>query len=189
MKKYLLSYLLNFLLLILLMGCGSKKFYTLGDNIEVKNHHNFSQNIDVLKVKVPKYLQENKIVRQVSPYQIELIDNTDWLIPMEKKLTQMLIEYLQTSLNNPNVHLYPWESDNKTNIRVSVDIKKFIASKEVVVLKANYKIMNLEQRTHQLKSFETKKATTAKMEDMMRSMEEAYTLLLEDIQTTIINNK
>ena len=184
-----MKYLFTFLLVILLNACGAKKFYTLGDSLAIKTTHIFNKPIDIVKVKVPKYLQKNKIVRQVSPYEIELVKKSDWLIPMEKRLTQMLIEYLQQSLNNPNVHLYPWDSDNKAVLRISVDIQKFIASKRRVKLYANYKIMNFNTGKTQLKHFKVERPTTGEMKSMMEVMQETYTLLLEDIQTAIINNK
>ncbi len=177
------------LFLLLLTGCGTKKFYTLGDNLNIDSTITYTQTIDVVNVTVPKYLKEHKIVRQVTPYQIELIDKAQWLIPMEKKLTEILIDYLQQSLNNPNVHLYPWDSDNKTQKRISVEIKKFIASDTQVMLKANYKIVDLKTNTSQIKLFETSIENSNNIESMMEAMEKAYLALLESIKTTLINNK
>jgi uncharacterized lipoprotein YmbA len=176
-------------MLLLLTGCGAKKFYTLGNNLNINETTTYSKSIDVVKVTVPKYLKEHKIVRQITPYQIELIDKAQWLIPMEKKLTEILIEYLQQSMNNPNVHLYPWDSDNKTHIRVSIEIKKFIASDNLVMLKANYKIMNLKNNTSHITRFETNVKSNSSIEAMMNSMEKAYLKLLAEIKTTLINNK
>jgi len=181
--------LLPILFLLLLIGCDAKKFYTLGDNLNIQQTTTHTEAIDVLKVTVPKYLKEHKIVRQVTPYQIELIDKAQWLIPMEKKLTEILIDYLQQSMNNPHVHLYPWDSDNKTQKRISIEIKKFIASNNEVILIANYKIMNLANNTNQVKRFETKVKSDSSMEGMMYSMEKAYLKLLSEIKTTLINNK
>ena len=181
--------LLPLLILLLLSGCGSKKFYTLGDNLNISSTKTYSQTIDVLKVTVPKYLKEHKIVRQVTPYQIELIEKAQWLVPMEKKLTEILIDYLQQSLNNPNVHLYPWDSDNKTEKRISLEIKKFIASNSQVMLKANYKIMNLKTNTNQTKLFKTTVPNNSDIQSMMKAMEKAYLLLAQEIKMTILNNK
>lgn len=181
--------LLAILFLLLLTACGSKKFYTLGDNLNIGSTTTYEQTIDVVKVTVPKYLKEHKIVRQVTPYQIELIDKAQWLVPMEKKLTEILIEYLQQSLNNPNVHLYPWDSDNRTEKRISIEIKKFIASDNQVMLKANYKIMNLKSNTSKIRLFKTTVATTKTIESMLQGMEEAYLELIENIKISLINNK
>ena len=184
MKKLLLM-----LSLLLFTACGSKKFYTLGDNLNINATQTYAQNIDVVKVNVPKYLQEEKIVRQVNDYQIEFVDKAQWLIPMDKKLTQMLIEYLQQSMNNPNVHLYPWDSNNKTDKRVSVEVRRFIASNTEVTLKANYKVVDVQTNTTQSKIFKTTVESKADIESMMNSMEKAYLQLAKEIKLTIINNK
>ena len=180
--------LLPFLILLLLTGCGSKKFYTLGDNLNITSQTTYSESIDVVKVIVPKYLKEHKIVRQITPYQIELVGKAQWLVPMEKKLTEVLIDYLQQSLNNPNVHLYPWESDNKSTKRISIEIKKFIASDKEVMLKANYKIVDLKSNSSKVKLFKTTVPTSSDIQNMMESMEKAYLELIENIKTTLIKN-
>jgi len=180
--------LLPFLILLLLTGCGSKKFYTLGENLTINSPTTYSEPIDVVKVVVPKYLQEHKLVRQVTPYQIEFIEKAQWLVPMEKKLTDILIDYLQQSLHNPNVHLYPWESNNKARKRVSIEIKKFIASDKEVILKANYKIINLQNNSTQRKNFKTTVATTDDVQSMLKSMEKAYIKLMKNIKTSLIDN-
>ena len=180
--------LLPLLFLLLLTGCGAKKFYTFGDNLNIKSTQNYTQTIDVVKVSVPKYLKEHKIVREVTPYQIELVDKAHWLIPMEKKLTQILIDYLQQSLNNPNVHLYPWESNRETKKRVSVNIQKFIASNTEVILKATYKIQNFTSNTTITKKFYTSIKSNKELSKMMETMEKAYFELSENIKTTLINN-
>jgi len=180
--------LLPILIILLLTGCGSKKFYTLGENLKIPTATTYHHPIDVVKVTVPQYLQEHKIIRQVTPYQIEFIEDAEWLIPMEKKLTDVLIEYLQQSLNNPNVHLYPWESNQKATKRVSVEIKKFIASNKEVTLKANYKIVDLHNNSHKIEHFKTTLPTTNKIQDMLKSMEKAYLELIKKIKTSLIEN-
>ena len=180
--------LLPLMLLLLFTGCGSKKFYTLGENLNITSATTYTETIDVVKVVVPKYLTENKIVRQVTPYQIEFIDKAEWLVPMEKELTDMLIDYLQQSLHNPNVHLYPWESDKKASKRVSIEIKQFIASEKEVILKANYKIVNLPNNKSNLKNFKTTVPTTNDIQSMLKSMQKSYQELIEKIKTSIIND-
>jgi len=180
--------LLPFLILLLLTGCGSKKFYTLGENLTINSPTTYSEPIDVVKVVVPKYLQEHKLVRQVTPYQIEFIEKAQWLVPMEKRLTDILIDYLQQSLHNPNVHLYPWESNNKARKRVSIEIKKFIASDREVILKANYKIVDLSNNSTRTEHFKTTITTTSEVQEMLKSMEKAYIKLIKNIKTSLINN-
>lgn len=182
MKRILTA--LSFLLLT--TGCGSKHYYTLGDNIEIEATHNYSEHIDVVNVIVPKYLEEFKLVRQTSPYNIEIINKAHWLTPMQDRLTNVLIDYLQQSMNNPNVHLYPWESDGKSKKRVSVRIKKFIAFNNSVILKANYKVHDLPSNTIKTKRFQTSIKTDGSLDGMMISMEKAYLELATSIKNNII---
>lgn len=177
------------LVLLLLTGCSTKSYYTLGDNLTIKSTDTYKGNIAVVKVEVPKYLEEFKLVKQTTPYNIEIIDNANWLTPMQKRLTDVLIEYLQQSLNNPNVHLYPWDSSNRDKLRVSVRIKKFIAYNNNVILKANYKIDNLETNTTNSKLFETNVKTDGTLDGMMASMEKAYLELATNIKNNIIYQK
>lgn len=172
--------------LLLTTGCGSKHYYTLGDNIEIEATQSYREHIDVVNVIVPKYLEEFKLVRQTSPYNIEIIDNAHWLTPMQERLTSVLIDFLQQSMNNPNVHLYPWESDGKSKKRVSLRIKKFIAFNNSVILKANFKVHDLPSNTIKTERFQTSVKTDGSLDDMMQSMEKAYLELAQSIKDNII---
>ena len=92
-------------------------------------------------------------------------------------------------MNNPNVYLYPWESNDKATSRVFVEIKKFIASDKEVVLKANYKIVNLQTKEEHVKQFETRVPNSKSMESMIQNMEKAYLKLLKEIKNELIKNK
>jgi uncharacterized lipoprotein YmbA len=170
------------------MGCSSKKYYTLGNTINIQATTTYTDTIDVLKVNVPKYLKDHTLVRQVSPYQVEILDKAQWLTPMQKRLTNVLIDYLQKSMNNPNIHLYPWDSDKSAKKRLSVTIKRFIAYQNSVILEANYNIKDLEKRTTKTKLFKTAIPTNNSIEQMMQSMEKAYFQLAKEIKNEIIKD-
>lgn len=178
--------LLTLLFLLLTVGCGTKSYYTLGDNLSIESTDTYKENIAVVRVEVPKYLEEFKLVRQTTPYNVEIIDKANWLTPMQKRLTDVLIDYLQQSMNNPNVHLYPWDSSDKDKKRVSVRIKKFIAYNNDVILKADYKIHNLETNTIKSELFKTSVKTDGTLDGMMASMEKAYLELATNIKNNII---
>ena len=105
---------------------------------------------------------------------------------MKKRLTNVLIDYLQKSLNNPNIYLYPWESKKKTDIKVSVKIKRFIAYKDEVILEARYQIKNMKTQENQTKLFHTSIPSSHLSEDIMESMEKAYFKLIKEIKKDII---
>jgi uncharacterized lipoprotein YmbA len=179
--------LLLILLLLLLTACSSKEYYTFGDTSQVNYIHSCHKTIAIDKVKVPKYLTDNAIVQQVSPYKVIRIKNANWLTPMQKRLTNVLINYLQKSLNNPKIYLYPWESRKKdTDKRVSVKIQRFIAYNNSVILEASYQINNLKSKQKTTKLFNTTVVKSDTIESMMGAMEEAYFRLSKEIKIDII---
>ena len=178
--------LLPLLFILLLTGCNSKKYYTLGNNLKINQKLTYTRPIDVVTVNVPKYLQDQVLVRQTTPYQVELLDKAQWLTPMKKRLTNVLINYLQKSLDNPNVHLYPWNANKQKDKRIEVSIQRFIAYQDKVYLDANYKIYNYIAKTSTNKLFSTQVVTSMGVESMMKSMEKAYLQLLEEIKTEIV---
>lgn len=176
---------IGLLIAISLLGCSSKQYYTLGNTSNMHSEEIYTKIIAVEKVGIPKYLKDNAIVKQISPYQVELMQDANWLIPMQKHLTNVLISYLQKSLNNPNVYLFPWESDKKTEKKVSVKIKRFIAYNNSVILDASYQITNLKSKTNTTKLFNTSVQANDDIESMMESMEKAYFELTENIKNEI----
>jgi uncharacterized lipoprotein YmbA len=175
------------LLLLFFTGCSSKEYYTFGDNVQnIPISHNCTKTIAIEKIKIPKYLTDTSIVYQLSPYRVIRLKNANWLTPMKKRLTNVLIDYLQKSLNNPNIYLYPWESKKDTDIKVSIKIKRFIAYKDEVILEARYQIKNLKTQENQTKLFHTNIPSSHHTEDIMESMEKAYFKLIEEIKKDII---
>jgi len=182
MKKLLLIPLL-----LIFTACSSKEYYTFGDTSEINQIESCHQTIAIEKVKVPKYLKDNAIVKQVSPYKVIRIKDANWLTPMQKRLTNVLINYLQKSLNNPNIYLYPWESQKKdTDKKISVKIQRFITYNNQVILDATYQIKNLKTRDKKTKLFSTTVVTSDNIESMMEAMEKAYFRLSKEIKTNII---
>jgi len=175
------------LLLLLFAGCSTKEYYTFGDNIDtISTSYHCRKTIAIEKVKIPKYLTDTSVVYQLTPYRVIRLKNANWLTPMKKRLTNVLIDYLQKSLNNPNIYLYPWESSKETDIKVSVKIKRFIAYKNEVILEARYQIKNLKTKKSQTKLFNTKIPSSHIAEEIMESMEKAYFKLIEKIKKDII---
>jgi len=177
-------------LMLLLQGCSStKNYYTLGSTSNIKPTESYTKSIAVNKVEIPKYIKDNNLVRQITPYQVMVIEDAYWLSPMQKRLTNVLIDYLQKSMNNPNVHLFPWETDKNTDKHVSVQIKRLLAYQDEVELEASYKIRNLKSNEYTTKLFSTKVATSETTNMMVASMEKAYFELLEAIKDDLVKKE
>jgi len=173
------------LLSIYINGCSSKKYYTLGDTSNITSKYNYKKAIGIEKIEIPKYLKDNSLVKQITPYQVERIKDANWLIPMQKHLTNVLISYLQKSLNNPDINLYPWESHKKITKKVSLKINRFIAYKNTVILEGSYQINNLETKTSDTELFSKKVVTGESTESMMKAMEKVYFLLASELSFKI----
>lgn len=183
--KTLLKVTLLLLFSFLSMACSSKKYYTLGDTSRVKVQRAYPANIGIKKVEIPRYLKDNSLVKQVTPYEVEIIENAHWLAPMQKHLTNVLISYLQNSLNNPNISLYPWESSKNIEKRISLKIKRFIAYKNQVFLEGSYQIDNLQTKNSTTKLFSKNISTQKNTEAIMKSMENLYFQLASEISFEI----
>jgi len=181
--------IISTLLLFLLTACSPKQYFTLGDTTHVKAQEPYHKIIAVEKVDIPKYLKDNSLVRQVTPYQVELVKKANWLTPMQKRLTNVLISYLQKSLDNPNIYLYPWESGKHIDKRVSLNVTRFIAYKNDVILEASYKIKEKSQRNN-TKLFKTSiKIENKTLDAMIEAMEKAYFQLANEIRKELIKTK
>ena len=173
------------LLTFYLGGCSSTKYYTLGDTSDITTQQNYGKAIGIEKIEIPKYLKDNSLVKQITPYQVERIDNANWLIPMQKHLTNVLISYLQKSLNNPDVNIYPWESHKSISKKVSLKIKRFIAYNNTVTLEGSYQITNVDNKSTETKLFSKKVLTGKNTEEIMKAMEKAYFLLASELSNKI----
>lgn len=175
--------------MLFLQGCSTKYYYTLGSTSNIEATETYTQTIAVRKIEIPKYLKDNNLVRQITPYQVMLIEDAYWLSPMQRRLTNVLIDYLQKSMNNPNVHLFPWETEKDTDKRISVQIKRLLAYKDEVKLEASYKIRDMKSNQYKTKLFTTKVATTNTTDAMVESMEKAYFELLEAIKKDLLKKE
>ena len=183
----------NILLTVLLFlstACTDKLYFTLGDTTHIEAKEVYRKVIAVEKVDIPKYLKDNSLVRQISPYQVELVKKANWLTPMQKRLTNVLISYLQKSLDNPNVYLYPWESGKNIDKRVALNITRFIAYKEEVLLEASYQIKERKKSGSKTKLFTTVvKIENKHVDAMVEAMEKAYFQLTDEIRKELIKTK
>jgi uncharacterized lipoprotein YmbA len=181
--------LITLFLILLIQGCSGKYYYTFGDTSKIEVTETYTQTIAVRKIEIPKYLKDNNLVRQITPYQVMLIEDAYWLSPMQRRLTNVLIDYLQKSMNNPNVHLFPWDTEKDTNKRISVQIKRLLAYNHEVKLEASYKIRDIQSKRYKTKLFATKVPTSDTTDAMVESMEKAYFKLLEEIKVDLLKNE
>jgi len=174
-------------IVLLFGGCGSKQLYTLGDNIEISPQNNKTNQefIAVENIELPSYLMDSPIYRKNTKYHLEKIDEANWILDIDKHLTNVLISTLQKARNNPNIYAYPWSNVKKMDKKISIIISKFIAYKNIITLEANYQVLDKHKNKTTNYFFTTKEAFEGKsVENMIEAMEKAYLRLIKNI-----NNK
>ncbi|MCK4440508.1 MAG: membrane integrity-associated transporter subunit PqiC, partial [Sulfurovaceae bacterium] len=155
-------------IILISVGCSSKQLYTLGDTSSIKP--TFKENkkfIAVEKIELPIYMMDSPIYRKNSKYHLEKIDKANWISSMDEHLTNVLISYLQKSMNNPNIYTYPWSNIEKVDKKVSVTISSFISYKNVVTLEANYQILDKAKNKTSNYLFNTKESFHGKSVEYM----------------------
>ena len=182
MKKIALA-----LVVLLFSACGSKQLYTFGDTSNV--HATTQENqafIAVEKVELPIYFMDSPIYEKSSSFHLSKIDKANWIHSMDQHLSNVLITYLQKSMNNPNIYAYPWSSMKKLDKKLSLTITEFIAYRGVVTLEANYQIVDKQHHQSKNHLFQTKvKMRKDTIENMLGAMEEAYFQLAEKIKSEL----
>jgi len=179
MKKIFLAVAIT----ILFGACSSKQLYTLGDTSSVIQSGKANQEfLAVEKIELPIYLMNSPIYRKDSKYHLEKIDKANWINSMDEHLTNVLISYLQKSMNNPNIYTYPWSHIKKIDKKISVTISSFISYKNIVTLEANYQIMDKRKDKTSNYFFNTQESFHGKsVEYMIEAMEKAYFRLAKEI--------
>ena len=148
--KLLLTGLLS--LCLVLSACQHsprKEYYALSAPLENSNQNEFStvsQLVGIGPIKVPEYLQHNKIGYWKTPQQLALLDNHYWAEPLEQGIVRVLALQLQVKQPNWRVQQFPWSNNQRPNYSLRVDIQRLDAFANYAILEANIDWINLETR-------------------------------------------
>jgi cholesterol transport system auxiliary component len=143
--------------------------------------------IGVEKVTVPGYLYKRDIAIAKSENEITLLGNALWGEDLDSGLTNRVIDFLQRKFNQPNIFAYPWGIDKQPNLKVSIQITRFIAQGNNVYLDATWRIENLKTKRRKAKLFKTTVPTTANIKDIVASMNKAFMEFEETVAQGIRN--
>ena len=176
--------ILTLIALLGLNGClsSSKSYYILS----MASHPSVvyakkSNVIGVETITVPGYLYKREIAIAKTSNQITLLGNALWGEDLDSGLTQRLISFLQKKFNQPNVYAYPWDVSRQPNVKVSVQITRFIAQGDKVYLDANWEIMKLSSEKRKARLFSTTVPTGSDAASIVNAMDRAFGQLEEQV--------
>ncbi len=175
--------LLAFLTLFVFSGCiGSTNHYYVLSVASQPSHIYARKNkvIAVQKVSVPGYLFKREIATASSSSQITFL-GAYWGEDLDEGLTNRLIGFLQKKFNQPAVYNYPWGLDKQPDIKVSVNISRFIAQNGIVYLDASWSLENMKNNKHVARLFSTSVATKTDATHIVNTMDQAFARFEESV--------
>ncbi len=168
--------------MLILSGCSVSSFYVLSTPSQPqKTYISKNQVIGVEKVTVPEYLFKREIAVAKSSSQVIFLDGSQWAEDMDTGLTHRLIAFLQKKFKQPGVYAYPWGTDVQPEIKVKVQVTRFIAQGESVYLDATWEVRNMRSDKSMLKLFSTTLPTKTDAESIVEAMNSAFGQLEEDV--------
>ena len=184
MKKMLFT----LLALFGLTGCifSAKSYYLLSVVPNpMQRYYKKPKMVGVEKITIPAYLYKREIAIANSTNEIELLNNALWGEDLDEGLTHRVIVFLQKKFQNPEVYAYPWGMDKQPNMKVTIQISRFIAQEKFVYLDASWRIEKMQTHKSSAKIFQTKVATSLDTQNIVSSMNSAFGELEEALAIDI----
>ena len=186
MKKTLLT----IFALLGLTGCifSAKSYYLLSVVPNpTKVYHQKPKIIAVETITIPTYLYKREIAVANSSSEITLLNNALWGEDLDEGITNRVIVFLQKKFQNPEVYPYPWGIDKQPEIKIAVQISRFIAQDKRVYLDASWRIEKIKTDKSSAKIFQTIVATSSDTPSIVTAMNSALSELEEALAKDIKN--
>lgn len=174
------------ILILLMTGCATKShYYVLSTATQPADVYPSTKRIGVAQVILPSYMDKRKLTIARSGNQISQLDSVLWAEDLDIGLTQRLISFLQKKFKQPNVFAYPWGVERQPDIKVKLQINRFLAQGDKVYLDANYLLIDLKRHRSKAYLFSTALKTGIEPEAIVNTMDKAFGQLEEHIADKI----
>ncbi|UFH58262.1 PqiC family protein [Sulfurovum mangrovi] len=174
------------LLVLLMAGCATKShYYVLSTATQPAHVSPSTKTIGVAQVILPSYMDKRKLTVARTGNQIAQLDSAVWAEDLDIGLTERLISFLQKKFEQPNVFAYPWGVDRQPDMKVKLQINRFLAQGDTVYLDANYLLIDLKRHTSHAYLFNTALKTSSEPSAIVNTMDRAFGELEEDIAEKI----
>jgi len=141
---------------LLLGGCAYQSppasFFVLSPQAEASPATRSGLLLGVGPVNLADYLDRNQIVRRDTEVRLRMDEFNRWAGDHGKNITAVLAENLARTLGSDGVLAYPWTSSLDLDYQVVVDIKRFDAGPDnLVVLEAQWQLLREPRQLLQLR--------------------------------------
>jgi len=189
MKKTLCKSIVLLLLPLLFAGCSLKShYYVLSNPSNVTSPQRLrGVSIGVEKVEVPEYLFKREIAVSNSSSEVYFLSDAEWAEDLDEGATRRLIAYLQKRFEQPHVYTYPWELDKQPDVKIKVQISRFIAQKGKVYLDASWEVKDLKRGKTVARLFHKEvPADDGSPRGIVSAMDRAFGYLEEEIARGVL---
>jgi len=131
-----MKYIFTLITLLLFAACTAPKSYILDSKNPPISNKKFNYSIGIKTIELPQYLLSQDIPYLQEDNQIIYLKDKKWATYLDEQLTNRLVSTLQKSFNNPKVYRYPQNTSTRPDIILQININKFIADKNNVLLDA-----------------------------------------------------
>jgi len=188
MKKMLWKSIVLSLLPLLFAGCSLKShYYVLSNPSAVTAQQKLrGLSIGVEQVEVPKYLFKREIAVADSSSEVSFLSDAAWAEDLDAGLSRRLIAYLQKRFDQPHVYAYPWELEKQPDIKVKVQISRFIAQNGKVYLDASWEVKDLKRGKTIARLFYKEVPTDSSPRGIVAAMDRVFGYLEEEIARGVL---
>lgn len=170
-------------ILMMMHGCVTTGSYYILSTVPspAATYMQNKKTIGIEKISVPKYLFKREIAIAKSNSEVVFLNDGTWAEDMDEGLTHRLIGFIQKKFHQPQVYAYPWGVDTQPNIKVRVQITRYIAQGNFVYLDANWDIEDLQTHKSDAQLFSVSIPTKYDTKNIVDAMDKAFGKLEEDI--------
>ncbi len=169
-------------ILLSLNACVSSNFFVLSTASQpTEIYRQKSRVIGVEKVVVPKYLFQRELAVAKSASQVTFLGGATWAEDLNDGLTHRLISFFQKKFNQPNVYAYPWDVSKQPDIKVKVQVSRFIAQGDTVYLDATWEVEHMRSNKRVARLFSTTVPTANDATSIVDAMDSAFAKLEENV--------
>jgi uncharacterized lipoprotein YmbA len=138
-------------------------------------------------VRFPGYLDREQIVTRISQNRFAVAENDRWVEPLEENFSRVLAQNLSILLQTDRVIAYPWETNQRPNYQVRVEVLRFEPNGEQLVeLWARWTILDAAKKSLTTKESDlTRPARDKSTEASVAAMSETLIDLSKEIAAAI----
>ncbi len=132
---------------LLLGGCGKSpqvQFYTLTPAVPSEASHLVKNvpSIAIAGVTLPELVDRPQLVVPDTGARVSILEASRWAEPLKSAIPRLLAENLSRSIGADRVAVYPQHAAYSVDYRIFVDIQRFEATGNAVVIDALWSIRN-----------------------------------------------